>query len=245
MINNDMAKSGKPFFQRRKYASTVTIIGGALVILAFGGATFDDPLRQFSYDAFWIAVAAMGGIVRITASGFAALGTSGEGKKEAVAPELNTTGVYSLVRNPLYVGRVLTFTGLAFLTGVWEYGALVFLLSILFYERVIAYEEQYLAQKFGDEYSKWCARVPVFLPKLTGWVTPRLKWWWRRLFFRETYKVLDLAATVTAYTVLKDYAATGNWAFSSVQLAAIIVLATGYVVITSLKRFTRIFEGIS
>lgn len=244
MIEKDLARSGKPLFQARKYASTAVILGGGLVILAFGGRVFDDALRQFSYDSFWVAIAMLGGIIRIVTSGFAAPGTSGEGKKEAEAETLNTTGAYSVVRNPLYVGRILTFTGLAFLTGVWEYGALVFLISILFYERVISYEEQYLEGKFGDAYREWGARVPALLPRTSGWVKPGLKWWWRRLFFREVYKVLDVFSTILAYSLLKVYVITGAWTISESQATMAILLAGGYVVMTALKRMTNVFKGI-
>lgn len=245
MIEKDLARSGKPLFQARKYASTTVIIGGGLVILGFGGRVFDDALRQFSYDSFWVAIAMLGGIVRIVTSGFAAPGTSGEGKAEAEAETLNTTGAYSVVRNPLYVGRILTFTGLAFLTGVWEYGALVFLFSVLFYERVISYEEQYLEGKFGDAYQEWGARVPALMPRMSGWVKPGLNWWWRRLFFRETYKVLDLFSTILAYSLLKAYVITGAWEISGTQSTMIIVLGGGYVIMTALKRMTGVFRDIS
>ena len=67
--------------------------------------------------------------MRVFTSGWAALGTSGRAKVAAEASELNTTGPYSLVRNPLYVGRILNFTGLAMLSGSWVFGAIVFLLA--------------------------------------------------------------------------------------------------------------------
>lgn len=245
MIERDMAKSGRIFFRFRKYASTAVIVGGALVIWSKGGTAFADPLRQFSYDSFWIAVAIFGALTRLIASGFAALGTSGEGKAGAEAEELNTSGAYSLVRNPLYVGRVLTFTGLAFFTGAWEFGALVFCLSILFYERVIAYEETFLGAKFGDAYEDWCGRVPAFLPRLKGWVTPDRDWSWRRLFFRESFKVLDLASTIVLYGILRLYATTGLWQIEPAKQIVLLLLVAGYVTMITLKRFTAVFDGMS
>ena len=47
-----------------------------------------------------LGIAVAGACVRLVTSGYAALGTSGSNKIAAVAPELNTTGPYSLVRNP-------------------------------------------------------------------------------------------------------------------------------------------------
>lgn len=244
MIDKDLADSGKSLFQCRRYASLAVMAGGGLVILAFGQQLFDDPLRQFSYDSFWIALALVGALVRVAASGFAAPGTSGEAKAKAEAEVLNTTGIYSVVRNPLYVGRILTFTGLAFLTGVWLFGMIVFLLSILFYERVIAYEERFLSQKFGQAYSDWCDRVPPLKPKLSVWVEPDRTWWWRRLFLRETNKVLDVFFTVVAYSMVKGFAILGMWPQSS-QLIVLALLLSVYFGKWLLIRYTGVFKGIS
>ena len=109
---------------------------------------------------FWVSlgVASAGAIVRVFTSGWAAFGTSGRAKVAAEASELNTTGPYSLVRNPLYVGRILNFTGLAMLSGSWVFGALVFLLAVLVYERISVYEEEFLRGKFGEAHAEWAAR---------------------------------------------------------------------------------------
>jgi len=68
-------------------------------------------------------------------------------------------GPYALTRNPMYVGMVFIYVGVAFLIRApW---ALVLLpLVILAVDRlVIAKEERYLAGKFGDTYTNYCSRV--------------------------------------------------------------------------------------
>jgi len=151
----------------------------------------------------------LGATIRVVTSGFAALGTSGRAKVAAEASELNTTGPYSLVRNPLYVGRILNFTGLAMLTGSWVYGVIVFLLAILIYERISVYEEEYLRSKFGDTHKRWAATVPGMLPRLAGWVKPKYPFWWRRMLWREQNKLFLLATAVVLYYLARRDFETG------------------------------------
>lgn len=73
------------------------------------------------------------------------------------------SGPYARSRNPIYISVFLQFSGLAFLLNTWW---LILALPILYvYLRygVIAYEEQYLEQKFGDEYRTYQSKVPRWL----------------------------------------------------------------------------------
>lgn len=88
---------------------------------------------------------------------FRAAGTS-------VVPVRPTTalvvgGPYSFTRNPMYLGLLLLYAGLAGLFGlVWPLllgPVLVWVVG----EWVIGPEERYLAEKFGDEYHRYRDRV--------------------------------------------------------------------------------------
>ena len=70
-----------------------------------------------------------------------------------------TTGPYRLTRNPGYLGFTLVFSGIAVLTeALWAFAALVPTIALM--DRgVIAREERYLERKFGDEYTRYKARV--------------------------------------------------------------------------------------
>ena len=69
------------------------------------------------------------------------------------------TGVFSISRNPLYLGGILVFFGMALALNVlWT--LVMLLLSILLCHYVlIVPEEHYLAAKFGDEYTEYAASV--------------------------------------------------------------------------------------
>ncbi len=75
------------------------------------------------------------------------------------ATALVVVGPYRVTRNPIYVGMVLVYFGLAIvLTSVW---VLVLLIPVLMILRrgVVVPEETYLERKFGDEYRRYTTRV--------------------------------------------------------------------------------------
>jgi protein-S-isoprenylcysteine O-methyltransferase Ste14 len=72
-------------------------------------------------------------------------------------------GPFSLTRNPIYIGFVLLYFGLAIvLTSAWMLLLLVPVLLIL-QHGVVKREEAYLLEKFGEAYRKYSARVPRWL----------------------------------------------------------------------------------
>ena len=197
MYQQEMARTGKAlFFIRGTYIYTIIAISTLIAYVTRDIGPFAIMHADFAW--FWVslAVASAGAIIRVFTSGWAALGTSGRAKVAAEASELNTSGPYSLVRNPLYVGRILNFTGLAMLSGSWIFGVLVFLIAILVYERISVYEEEYLKGKFGETHSEWAKDVPALLPRLTGWTKPKYPFWWKRMIWREQNKLFLLATGV-------------------------------------------------
>jgi protein-S-isoprenylcysteine O-methyltransferase Ste14 len=197
MYQHEMARIGKTLFVIRGVYIYAFIAIGALIAWCSKAV---GPFETAEANQLWfwasLGVASLGAFIRIITSGFAALGTSGRVKAAAEAAELNTTGPYSLVRNPLYVGRIVNYTGIAMLSGSWVYGVIVFFLSVLIYERVSVYEEEFLISKFGDAHREWAARIPMLWPKLTGWVKPKYKFWWKRMIWRERQKVFLLGTSV-------------------------------------------------
>lgn len=197
MYQDELARSGKRlFFIRGTYIYTIIAISTLIAWCSRDTGPFAEAALDCGW--FWVSlgIASAGALVRIITSGFAALGTSGRAKVAAEATELNTTGPYSLVRNPLYLGRILNFTGLAMLSGSWVFGFVVFLLAILVYERISVYEEEFLRGKFGAAHTAWATSVPALLPRLSGWIKPKYPFWWKRMIWREQNKLFLLVTTV-------------------------------------------------
>ena len=93
--------------------------------------------------------------------------------------EKNTTladgGPYAYVRNPLYIGTLLTAAGLVIASRRWELGVLFAVVFLLIYLPVVELEEQHLRKLF-PEYDSYAQRVPKLLPRFSGSTTKRFRW---------------------------------------------------------------------
>jgi protein-S-isoprenylcysteine O-methyltransferase Ste14 len=77
--------------------------------------------------------------------------------------ELVVVGPYRFTRNPIYIGFILIYFGLALiLTSLWVLALLVPLLIVL-QRGVVEREEVYLEGQFGEAYRKYRTRVPRWL----------------------------------------------------------------------------------
>ena len=85
---------------------------------------------------------------------------------------LITTGPFAYVRNPLYVGNMLLYTGMGVMSlALFPWLPIVALAwFIVQYSLIVGGEEEYLAERFGAAYDEYRRRVPRFLPRLTPYV---------------------------------------------------------------------------
>lgn len=86
--------------------------------------------------------------------------------KDIESGKLKTTGIYAVVRNPIYSAFLFVFTGiLLFFTNLY-----LLVLPVLYYiymtVLMICTEEKWLKEKFGEEYVKYCKKVNRCLPWL-------------------------------------------------------------------------------
>jgi len=81
------------------------------------------------------------------------------------AERVVTTGVYSIVRHPQYLGGLLAHVGASFLLSAWFSLASTPLMVLLNY-LVSRKEEEELVREFGEEYEEYRGRVPMFIPQL-------------------------------------------------------------------------------
>ena len=78
-------------------------------------------------------------------------------------------GPYRHVRNPMITGALLILLTEALMLQSWPLAVwmVVFFIVSTIYFRFI--EEKGLEKRFGDDYRKYKARVPRWIPKLQGW----------------------------------------------------------------------------
>ena len=73
------------------------------------------------------------------------------------------TGIYRWVRNPMYLGHMIFFAGVAILLGSWI-AAAVFVAHLPWYEARAREDERHLTELFGEPYRDYCRRVKRWIP---------------------------------------------------------------------------------
>lgn len=80
---------------------------------------------------------------------------------------LVAAGPYRYSRNPMYVSIVLALLGEVLACGSLALVVYTFVVFCAFRWRVLHHEERVLARDFGDEFLRYCARVPRWLGRAT------------------------------------------------------------------------------
>jgi protein-S-isoprenylcysteine O-methyltransferase Ste14 len=160
-----LIRSGHFFFKARDAVFPIVMLA-----LAFGTRPLvigGDWALDRKIDLLGFTVAMLGQLLRIAVIGFAYIIRGGRDRK-IFAESLVQGGIFAHSRNPLYLGNMLIYLGLAIVHGSpW-----FFLVGLPFfafaYASLVAAEEDFLRQKFGAEYEDYCRRVNRFVPSLRG-----------------------------------------------------------------------------
>lgn len=245
LLHERLEASGRSLFQRRSYA-----LAALLPLLAFAiwrgeqldewmGPAWDDD----GFERVCVAVAVAGLLMRALTVGFVPRRTSGRNTAGQVADALNTTGLYSLTRNPLYLANAVTYLAIATTTQDPLLVAAVALFLALYYERIVMAEEAFLLEKFGADYQAWAAEVPPFLPRLRGWRRPALPFSLRSVLRREPPSWLGALVALALIDIAAD-AVEGDWVdiVEGSYLAALALVVPAFLLLLGLNRFTTLLR---
>jgi protein-S-isoprenylcysteine O-methyltransferase Ste14 len=243
MILDDIAHQGHWLFRWRSYVLLITIP------IAFLTVSQGEPVEllfgeraDFVYESFCIALAFAGLVIRALTVGYAPRGTSGRNTRRQVAETLNTTGMYSLSRNPLYFGNAVIYMSIALFTQGIYFVVIMALFLVIYLERIIAAEEAFLKAKYGEQYLEWAQRVPVFFPRPSGWERPALQFSVRNVMRREYSGFFAIIVAFVAIEVFGDILFRGRLLFEPAWTATFIVGAVVYVVLIFLKKRTSFLD---
>ena len=77
--------------------------------------------------------------------------------------ELVTTGIYSISRNPAFLGFDLMYIGILITFFNWILCVVTCVVMVLFHLQIVNVEEDFLIEAFGDEYIKYRKKVCRYL----------------------------------------------------------------------------------
>jgi protein-S-isoprenylcysteine O-methyltransferase Ste14 len=114
--------------------------------------------------------------------------------------DLAIRGPYSLVRNPMYLGRYFILLGFLMLLGsAW----LVVLYTVIYWfymDTRVEREEAHLKPIFGPRYAEYCAKVHRFVPGPPFAGQPVAYWNWT--LFRQNHAAVNLLGTLAVWAVV-------------------------------------------
>jgi protein-S-isoprenylcysteine O-methyltransferase Ste14 len=207
-----------------------------LILLTF---IFFKPISgSLLWTVTGIIVAFAGEGIRMISVGYAGSGTSGR-ETFLKAESLNTTGLYSLVRNPLYWGNGLIFAGL--LTVYAQPAALLLFVIFLFlqYHFIVLAEETFLHERYGQAYTDYCGRVNRWLPRFGDYAHPGHRFDRRKVFFKENDSCFNLLLAVLLIMAWKDEVFFGRMRHPAALAGAAILLMIFYIWVKILKKRAR------
>ena len=213
-LTNELEKQGKWLFRFRSYLPLLIF---PILLIALRDSEILERLLGHTANELWeifcLTISLIGLIIRSITVGYSASGTSGRTTKEPVAKTLNTTGMYSIVRHPLYLGNFIITLGIALFVEVWWFSIICILSFWLYYERIIFAEEKFLDRRFGKSFTEWAVKTPMILPRFESWQPSELPFSFKKVLRKERTGFLAIIVTFTVLDIGADFFVEGIWEF--------------------------------
>jgi protein-S-isoprenylcysteine O-methyltransferase Ste14 len=241
-LKEEFEASGNWLFKRRSWLP-VLLYPFAIAILYFYPDTTHQYITWPSWGLSCFGVSLLGLVVRALTVGFTPKGTSGRNTGEGqVAESLNQTGIYSVVRHPLYLGNFLMWLGLFMYIGVWWFVLICALAYWLYYERIMYAEEEFLRRSYPARYEAWASRTPAFLPRLSGWLPSNLDFSFRNVLKREYNGMFATVISFVLLNMVSHYFTKGRLQLDLLWQVIGVIGAGVFLVLRTLKKNTRVLD---
>ncbi|RZB36735.1 MAG: hypothetical protein SRB2_01814 [Desulfobacteraceae bacterium Eth-SRB2] len=241
ILYENSLKAGNWLFRWRSYLPLLFV-----PILISGLLKFGYPKDSHTYDLTWemlcMSVSFFGLLVRCYTIAHVPKRTSGRNTKSQKADSLNITGMYSLMRNPLYFGSFFMFLGVTLFVHLWWVSVIYGLAFWLYYERIILTEEAFLKDKYGKDYVDYANDTPAFTPSFNNWKPPSLAFSFRHIVKREYSAFFAMIASFTVVEFVGDYIVTGKIIIDKVWLCLSLGGFAVYITLRTLKKKTKILH---
>jgi Putative protein-S-isoprenylcysteine methyltransferase len=238
-LHETSAVQGDWLFRWRSYLPLFLI-----AVMIPGFLCFRYPGNSHFYDTCWelccLGISFVGLFIRCLTVGFVPRGTSGRNTTGQVAESLNTTGMYSLLRNPLYLGNFLMIHGVVMMLAINAFWLpIIYALAFwLYYERIIMCEEAFLGKKFGQVYYDYTASTSAFVPHFSRWKKPELPFSLRSVLRREYSSFFALICAMFAVEIVGDLVVKQRLIFDLVWVILFLISFGVYVSLRTIKKKT-------
>ena len=236
--------SGNKLFRYRGQIPVILFLS-AIPVVYFTDYEFvkDNPQLNIILLITCAIISLSGQIIRSIAIGTANKNTSGRNTKEGqVAEALNSKGIYSTVRHPLYLGNYLMWIGIVAFTYNIYFIIIVSLLFWIYYERIMYAEERFLERKFGESYVSWSMKVPAFIPSFKNKIKSEIPFSFKTTLRRE---YSGITATILGFLFVdffREWFTSGEVQWKNTHLIVLIVALGISLILRSLKHYTSLLK---
>lgn len=215
-------------------------------MIALAVADMHWPFGSAKVHEIWehacLGVSIAGLAVRILVAGCVPAGTSGRNTRGQCATSLNTTGLYSLTRHPLYLGNYLIGLGAMMAPSVWWLPVIYSISFAAYYERIMFAEEAFLRKKFGARFSVWAKGTPAFLPAIRRWRAPALGFSVRTAMKREYTALFVVVAIHGAFEIAGHVVVEHRFALETKWIFLLLAGVACYLMLRGLKKHSELLN---
>lgn len=234
-------KNGNKLFRYRGQIPVILfLIAIPVIYLSDYYNFFNNETYRYSLLISSALVSVLGQVIRAIAIGTSNKNTSGRNTKEQVAETLNTKGIYSTVRHPLYLGNYFMWIGIVMYVGSIYFFIIVSLLFWIYYERIMFAEERFLERKFGQSYLDWSLKVPAFLPSFKNYEKNSIPFSMKTILRREYSGITATIISFIFIDVLRNSFEANSFVWTLNQTYILIFALSITLILRTLKHKTSL-----
>ncbi|MDT8308300.1 MAG: isoprenylcysteine carboxylmethyltransferase family protein [Bacteroidales bacterium] len=240
-LSEEFERTGNWLFKHRSWIPMLLFPIAGIIIW------FDKQEWVDHHNLYWsvgcLTLSMLGLVIRAATIGHTPRGTSGRNTKQGqVAEKLNTTGIYSMLRHPLYLGNFLMWLGLILYTGVSYFVVFSVFFFWIYYERIMYAEESFIRSKFKEEYDAWAKKTPPFFPSLKNYRKPSLPFSLKNVLKREYTGFFVTIASFTLVNLMKNISYENQYLPDRIWINLLLAGLVIYLTLRTLKKHTKVLH---
>ena len=150
--------------------------------------------------------------------------------------------MYSLVRNPLYLANYINWLGIILLLSDPIIAVISTLIFIIIYREIILIEENFLLEKFNQNYQRYSTKTPRIIPSFKNWVKPENEFNLVKSLINIKNGLFALSIVFYLINSIENYKTHGvifqmNWIFCIMLFSIFFYLIIKIYLINSNKKF--------
>jgi len=222
----------------RSYAPILIVPVVALAVIGYNW-----PFDSLEFHEVWeircLLLSFVGLAIRIFATGHMPQASSDWSSRRETTL-LNTSGIYSIVRHPRYLGDYFIGLGAVLIPFVWWLPVVYSLAFCLYYKRIITIEDEGLRRKFGGSFDQWAAVTPAFIPRLAQWRPARYPFSFRAALTRERTGLILVIALHSSIEWLEHWVLERRVLLEVFWIVLTLIGLAAFILLRQLEKQSRV-----